>query len=299
MSPSNAGRPPRVHIITWCQAEEQLYGSLLIFKTLRVGFPTAPVVVIDNVSRPEFRPVIRRAARDAGCKYIQLTEAGASHADLLGEILGDADGTDRDDPLVFVDPDVMFWECCENWTFGDAMIAGRLIPPFEETPGFLCLPRLHTSFLWIPDPPFVRLVLGHLTRAYVGPTCMPFSDYTFKIGAQWLHFDVGVGLYSWLADYAYIFGPRELDAYDHLFLGTHLCVDALTEDFLSSPTGERMRALVETHRIAQEDYRRLRGLWRQQEQWFQSRAWDFQALAAAVRNTTPARSADRDQTETR
>ncbi len=44
---------PHVYILTWCKSLESLYGSLLVFQTLRVGFPTAPVYVFDNGSLPK------------------------------------------------------------------------------------------------------------------------------------------------------------------------------------------------------------------------------------------------------
>ncbi len=65
---------PKVFIVTWCREAELLYGSLLIFKTLRAGFPTAEVVVIENASPPELRGPIYAAAEAAGCVVQQLEE---------------------------------------------------------------------------------------------------------------------------------------------------------------------------------------------------------------------------------
>ena len=54
----------RVYILTHCKSLESLYGSVLVFQTLRVGFPTSPIHVFDNGSLPEAREAIREAGID-------------------------------------------------------------------------------------------------------------------------------------------------------------------------------------------------------------------------------------------
>ena len=271
--PIGTWRPPRVYVITWCGEIEQLWGTLLTFRTLRVGYPTAAVTVIDNASLEEARPAIERAAKDAGCEYVQRTTR-APHGAILGDVLARVD-----EPIVFVDPDVIFWESCEGWTFDRALIAGRLIPMREGRPGFFVLPRLHTSHLWITHPPLVRealLAQEHcffpMSREFIS---YAFQQHVFKLGGPWLFVDTGAALYSYLANFAYAFGPRELDAYDHIWSGTHPRV----HNESSHPAVLARRTV---HEIARDgDYRSLRGVWRAQEQRFQAEARDFAMLAAA------------------
>lgn len=271
--PVGTWRPPRVYVITWCGEIEQLWGTLLTFRTLRDGYPTAAVTVIDNASVEEARAAIARAAKDAGCAYVQRT-VRASHGAILGDVLARAD-----EPIVFVDPDVIFWESCEGWTFDRALIAGRLIPMREASPGFFGLPRLHTSHLWITNPPLVREALL-AQEQYFFPGSKMFISYAFgqqvfKVGGQWLFVDTAAVLYSCLANFACAFGPRELDAYDHIWSGTH----PRAHNESSHPAVLARRT---AHEIARDgDYRSLRGLWRAQEQRFQSEARDFATLAAA------------------
>ncbi|MDB5693737.1 MAG: hypothetical protein JWO81_2800 [Alphaproteobacteria bacterium] len=44
------GKLPMVFIITWCQDRDRLYGSTLVFSTLRIGF--AQIAKRARVTRP-------------------------------------------------------------------------------------------------------------------------------------------------------------------------------------------------------------------------------------------------------
>jgi len=68
-----------VAILTHCRREEFLYGSTLVFDTLRVGFPSARVTVVDNGSLVAVRSVLAEAARAVGAEYVQVDTAGLHH----------------------------------------------------------------------------------------------------------------------------------------------------------------------------------------------------------------------------
>ncbi|MEO6447712.1 MAG: hypothetical protein ABIO42_00555, partial [Burkholderiaceae bacterium] len=53
-------------ILTYCAHPALAYGTLLVFKTLRVGFPTARVEVYDNGSHPDV--VGQIGARQGSCR---------------------------------------------------------------------------------------------------------------------------------------------------------------------------------------------------------------------------------------
>lgn len=73
------GTPPRVVVLTFCFNPENLYGSLLSFKTLRVGFPDADVLVVDNASHPAVRASIRDAALAVGAQFRQCDRQVPHH----------------------------------------------------------------------------------------------------------------------------------------------------------------------------------------------------------------------------
>ena len=58
-----------VYILTWCDRLENLYGTTLVFKTLRVGFPTAEIHVVDNASLPAVRPLLRQYAQECNANF--------------------------------------------------------------------------------------------------------------------------------------------------------------------------------------------------------------------------------------
>jgi len=244
-------RLPTVYILTCCQSLDTLYGSLLTFKTLRVGFPNATVHVVDNCSIPAARSAIRKCAKDTGSFFHELPRR-IRHAEFLErEILDAREG------IVFLDPDLCFWESCESWEFDNALLAGRFIP--EHASGATTVKkRLHTSFLWAPNPPKLRAEIEYTLHKY--PQWTPFQHaLLFEDGAP-TFWDTGASLYGALdATYLTPFLVDELNSYDHLFCGSHLPLKKGADFF---------DALSEKHNEVKKDYRSLRGAWREQEKYF-------------------------------
>ena len=247
-----------VYILTWCDRVENLYGTTLIFKTLRVGFPTAEIHVVDNASRPDVRHIISQHATECGARFTQLEE-GITHHDFIQNILiTQAEGT-----AIFLDPDICLWENVETWSF-DKLMAGRLIPQFK-CPISDCVthPRLHTSFLWIPDVGSLLDSVRTLRTQYF--ELHPFRPIMYKTGV-WQRFDTTGALYNAMPEQMYAFTEKELNAYEHLFCGTHL---ELATAKLKLP---HANMFIELHNQAQTDYKQVKGAWRMQEDFFNSLA---------------------------
>lgn len=251
---------PTVYVLTFCRQFDLVYGSTLLFRSLRTGFPTARVVVVDNDSVPDARPLIRAAAAAAGCEFRQLEsrQAVTHHAFLARTVRDHPSGT-----VVVLDPDVMFWDSCEGWHF-DGLIAGRVIPAFDDAfSGCLTWSRPHSSFLWIQDVGRLRDAIRVLQHRYVDFD--PFTPYMLRCGQRWWRLDTGANLAAALGPAVSAFAARELDSYDHLFCGCHLDLVAASLD------PETRRAFEDSHQAARHDYRALRGLWRAQAAFFESR----------------------------
>ncbi len=259
----NDTRPKTVLIFTTCRRPELLYGSILVFRTLRVGLPTSRIVVVDNASVLEARPVIKELAIQTGCEYIQL-ETRIHHHDFLDQAVF---RQSYHSPLIIVDPDVMFWENVEGWSF-NAPIAGRLIPEhYWEHTETVILPRIHPSLLWIQDVDSLCKTLDKITKDWFGIQS-PFTALTARINETTYGLDTGAVLYSWLGpDNTHVFGEKELNAYDHLFSGSIL---DWTAPQINNPEDRNM--LIDSHIHAVNDYTKLRGLWRQQDKFFKTKA---------------------------
>lgn len=246
---------PIVYVLTFCQNETQLYGTTLVFETLRVGFPNATVHVVDNASLPEVRATIRERALACKATHHQFDRRWR-HESFILQALKET----KSRSVVFVDPDVCFWEKVEDWSFS-SLLAGRLIPRhFDMTFGCIAQPRLHPSFLWFPNVTALFYELGRLKTRFFDAEF--FQSQSIAVEGKWQRYDTCAALYHALIDHAYAFTPQELDAYDHLFCGTHL--DQILM-LMSQPVRELVRKV---HDQAKADYRGLRGMWRWQEEHF-------------------------------
>jgi hypothetical protein len=248
-------------MLPWCGDPSNAYGSLLTFKTLRTGFPTAPVTVVDNASHPAVRSQIADAARAAGARFVQLERAIQHHEFIADVLMRQPDGA-----AVFLDPDLVFWANVEDWDFGGALVAGRLLPTFRcEYTRTITHARLHTSFLWIPDVQRLRDEAGRVMRGGRFEW-HPLRPSMFVLDGEWHRLDTGASLYQTFADRCRPFTVTELDAYDHLFVGSHLNLVTPT-----LPT-EDAAHMAEMHsRVSRGDLDALRGAWRWQEDFFARR----------------------------
>lgn len=247
-------------IISYCRVMDLLYGSLLVFDSIRTGFPNVRVTVIDNGSIPEARGPIAAAARACDAGFVQV-ERPRYHSALLEEVLHREQGS-----LVICDPDIVFWQSMEPIEIG-GLIAGRLIPkfadPYSKT---ITMPRLHTSLLMIPSAPRLQQRISDIRQTWWD--FRPWLPYTVKMD-DWYRWDTGAALLSALDESEiHVFGDKELNSYDHLFCGSHL--DWVTQRF-PEPFCSRF---VQAHEAARTDVGRLRGLWVDQQQFFESLATD-------------------------
>lgn len=253
---------PTVFILTYCRRSELLYGSTLVFKTLRTGFPTAAVVVVDNASLPESRAEIRQSAEADGCRFLQIDPTDVAHHDFLETVLEAMASDDAPaGPLVFLDPDVCFWKSCEDFTF-DALMAGYFVPaardPITDT---LVMPRLHSSFLWIPN---ARRLWHQITSfRETRHDFAAFQSFTTLFGRQWCRYNTGASLYAAIRSQAAHFDDSHCRCYDHLISGCHVDL------FYPRLAPENRRRLRELHEHARRgNLAALKGLWaRHHEIW--------------------------------
>ena len=263
---SSPSKPPKVYITTWCRSEELLYGSTLVFDSLRTGFPDSDVVVVENASPRALRPPIEEAAARTGCAFFQLEEE-ESHWSLIESYVLGAEG-----PIVVVDPDVVFWERIDGWDFGGALMAGRLLPDFADAYSrTFTLSRLHTSHLRFPNPQALRARIGAILKARFEAGSL-FEPKMLPPG--WWRWDTAAPLYHALGEEAVAFTEAQLDGYDHLFCGSHL---PLVLPSMDPASGALMS---DAHARAKTDAASLKGIWRPQRDYFASRPWSGAVTAA-------------------
>jgi hypothetical protein len=243
---------PSVFIQTYCEHPALAYGALLAFKTLRVGFPTARVTVVDNGSHPEVLPRIREACKSVGATLVEQPRKG--FIDFYRHILIEQDETDS---VVICDPDVMFWDDMESLSF-DAVIAGRKIPDLKNY-GVTSVSRLHPSLIFVPSVSRLREEMrkGHINKIN------HLGQFSTHLRGEKLFFDTLAPLYQMMPEKCHAFTPEELDKFDHLFYGSHLpVIQPGLSDAGMTATAHMLAATG--------DYKALKGLWRAQETAFEA-----------------------------
>lgn len=237
-----------VVVVTTCRRVEDLRLATLVFDSIRVGFPTWPIVVIENRSLPETVPAIEDAVKRVG-GTLRRVASTLPFASIIEGVLGEANGR-----VVIVDPDVVFWDNCEGWDFGDALVAGRHQPE-SVVEGIRYLERLHTSFLWIPDAQKLREELHRRTGAWCYPAT--WAPAEMDVDGQRVICDVGAQVFSAIRGRTRHFGNNHLAAYDHIGFSTQPHFLGLLGDHYEKVTRE-------AHALAKSDPSALRGLWKRQ-----------------------------------
>lgn len=253
----------KVYMLTYCRNPNLLYGSTLTLQTLRTGFPNAEVNVFDNCSLPEAAREIQGLCFKSACTFYPLRRE-VSHPGFIEYMLTRAT-TDR---VVFLDPDIVFWDNCEGIELPPGkLFGGRRLPTFyDEYTQTITLERLHSSFLLFQGVSELRERVSALILRHV--SFSPFTPVSFTLGGRWFRLDTCASLYAAMTSAAHAFGPAELERYDHLLLGTQM-------DDVHSIRAEDWEVIQGHHRAAREgDLSRLKGIYRFQEEYFAKRAVD-------------------------
>jgi len=247
-----------VYILSYCRRIDLFYGTELIFKTLRVGFPNANVTVVDNASLPEARKKVARLARKSDCHFEQIKNPGIRHHEFLEQILRKvAHSEHADRPLVFLDPDICLWKNCESFDF-PGLMAGKLIYSYnDDIMECVMMSRLHTSFLWIPNPGKLWAEITRLRKKHFD--FQPFMSISVKMGKVWVRYDTGACLYHAIPNTMSAFTESKFDYFDHLYCGSHL---DLLDPVYAGNVGDFMRSIHDDAKKG--NLKALKGIWRAQ-----------------------------------
>jgi len=284
---SEALTMPTVVCITCCTDLEMVASATLIFHSLRIGFPTARVLILDNHSLLPAQRIIAREADRTNCLYVPLGTAWSprpTHAACLRDcVLNDevrAQLSVEQGPLVFVDPDIIFWESVEQWQFPGVLLAGRYIPamgvqsPDDDAHQLITFPRFHTSLLWLPDVARLRARIQARHALHLHDEWDPFSTFQCPSPVHdrlWYGLDTAASLYAAFRHEAASFTDAHLNAFDHVGNGSHAgALDTLRANAHAAPDCACFVRGMEA--VRRGEYGALRGVWREQEAYFQARS---------------------------
>lgn len=264
-APEKKKSVPKVHILATCRNPELLPATLMVFKTIRVGFSTAEVTVWWNgdmdVTCKTRSQVYAAAAGALG--GLHWWDGRTIHHEWILRLLDT-----ETEPFYICDTDVVFWESVEGWNHGDAPIAGRYTPQFfDHFTKCVTRPRLHTCLMYF-NPGIIRqLAEKYLTQ---------FSDTQFQPRPNLIYpmfhpvrqgSDIRNYFYDTTSMLFHAIGGRLFDerqnlAFDHLQYGTFS--DLVAGKY---PNGN----IVEFHAAVLDNPKLLKGQWKRDLEYYRQR----------------------------
>lgn len=259
-----------VFILATCRRPELLPYTLLVFQTIRIGFPNGDIFVYANGSDGSevWAEPLKDAATAAGCHLLLGEET--THHEWIEKLVATQPG-----PFWICDTDMVFYRSVEDWDFGygadgpydgGAPIAGCRIPEFrDDYLKAVTRSRLHTSLMRI-DPNNLMAKLdayeSRMPRTRYNPRINPIHPVTLPFNGHPYFYDTMALAYHAVGGAP--FTPEQKDAYFHFHFGTFsdMVLPAL-------PDGDRMR---DAREAVLKNPEAGRGLWRAQDEWFASKA---------------------------
>lgn len=267
----------RVEILCTCRKPELLPMTLLVFDTLRIGFPTARVIVHGNALPDYAEKAVREACEKNVCEF--SNGSPTIHNEWLAGLCEGAT-----ESFIVSDTDCIYYESVEGWKF-DTALAGARIPEWDdEFSGAITRSRLHTSLLFI-DPVKLRAAVKEYESKYADtvftpkvnlfyPLCLPLN------GKRYFH-DTASLLYHAIGGTA--FTDIQMDALFHFNFGT---IPDVVLPRLSN--GEEManarEAVLKNPELG-------RGMWRAQREYYEQRNPAPKYRGIAVNGVSPENAA--------
>lgn len=214
---------PVVHILATVRKRELLPAALLVFRSLRIGFPTATVCVWGNGLDSDAASAVGSVARSVGAQFTNVP--ATSHDRWIEHLV-----LTQVDPFWICDTDIVFVESVQEFPVPE-QFSGRFEPgfydPWTKTSH---VERLHTCLLLF-NPSGVRAAMyewsGQLPEPWRGSAVYPFIRMNFipNRGMAPTCYDTCAGL--WQAGMGTAFTESQDMAFDHLHAATYVdMVDA-------------------------------------------------------------------------
>lgn len=243
-----------VNILVTVHSPEMLDAALLVFKTIRTGFPTANVNVWgNNLSVENVHKVI-----DTGninwFTNLQTTSHDAWVEKLILEL---------NESFWICDTDVVLFDKVEDWFSNGVILAGRFNPAYREPwTNAKYIERLHTCLMYI-NPIKVRNEMANWSKYFI-PANFHSAQVPF-IRQNFIAFGLDIYLYDTMAGVCQLgigtkFTPEQDSAFEHLHAGTY--ADKVSKDC------EELKYLREAHKLIYKDFKLAKGLKQIQDKFY-------------------------------
>jgi hypothetical protein len=246
----------KVHVLATCRKPELAPFTELVFKTLRVGFPTYDVVVHINGEASDNCPSLPDLCKGVNA---ETRLVNTIHHTWIESLL-----QSESDPFWILDTDVIFYESIEEVGVSDALVGCRIPEWQDEFSGAITRPRLHPSLLYI-NPTLVRAKLAKFLSVlpdtpftppcnFINPLCLPLD------GRMYFHDTMSL-LYHAIGGRA--FTADERDKFFHFNFGSipDIVLPRLKD---AEPMTAARKAVMDNPELG-------RGAWRAQDEYYASK----------------------------
>lgn len=202
-----------VHILATCRKPELIGGTLLVFDTLRVGFPTAKVTV--HLNRPKCEETISERALQAGCSLVR-------HVSTIHHLWIESLLKICTEPFWILDTDVVFWSSVESLDMSECYLAGTYTSPFND-PFTKCetQSRLHTCLMYF-DPVKIQSKVAERLSQHPATAFNPCINliHPVMLPAQGKTYFMDTCGFLYAAIKGTPFTAEQLKCFEHLHCGT-------------------------------------------------------------------------------
>lgn len=217
-----------VFVLSTILNHDLIENTLLVFKTLRVGFPTAIIKVFGNGLDEVAGALVEEAALKVGAKFNNFPSV--AHGAWIESLI-----YHENSPFWICDTDITFHQKVEHWfETSDELFAGRYEPEFYEPwTQSQHVARLHPSLMWF-NPRMLRAAI----RAWPGGNIQMLETVQKNL-IQWSWIPVRGSLffYDTCAGLHHAFGGKAFDkeqndCFSHKFAGTYSNLIGASEEQL-------------------------------------------------------------------
>lgn len=256
----------RLFILATCRNEELIPYALLVFKSLRIGFPTSDVYVYGNNLADDVLLQVSAACKDLGCSFKNDKES--IYHEWVDYLI-----SSNKEPFWICDTDMIFYSSVEGFQFNTALAGFRVPEFFDEFTGAITRSRLHTSLLYIDPFKFDTQIEKYNSQFPVTPfnprPASPVAPLCISFNGRGYFYDVMAQAYHAISGTA--FTAEQKDAFFHFNFGT--VSDVVLPRLFNGKEMQLARdAVLNNPELG-------RGAWRFQEQHYASRQPVFDGVS--------------------
>lgn len=218
-------------VLATCLNHDLIENTLLVFRTIRIGFPTARIQVVGNALDQFAGKLVEEASVKVGAEFYNLFQKIA-HGTWIESIL-----CRQQENFWIVDTDVTFHKKVEGWfDNSEEPFAGRFEPEFYEPwTQSQHVARLHPSLMWF-NPRTLRAAIrawpanNHQFLHTVQKNLIRWSFVPVR--GSLFFYDTCAGLHQAFGGKA--FTKEQNDCFSHKFCGTYSNLIGVSDEQLQA-----------------------------------------------------------------